>query len=225
MPKTDIHSRFTENGTRVPRCARAMRLRQVGRLMGAALGIVLLCGLDNNSPWHAVDVSGSVQPLVFRMTRASDGKEVTQADYRGRIVLLDFGYTNCPDYCPTTLANVVEILGRLGPLARRVRVLFTTVDPNRDTRPVLAQYVKYFGPYVDGLRGTPDELETLAGRYGAVYSVTPAAQNRPYEVTHTTVVYVFDGAGAARLRMTSLGSAKPDIDGVTADLRRLIEEK
>ncbi|HEX4152575.1 MAG TPA: SCO family protein [Steroidobacteraceae bacterium] len=190
----------------------------------SALGFLVLCGFSQSAPWHAIDVSGSVLPLLFRMTRAGDGKQVTQEDYRGRIVLLYFGYTNCPDYCPATMANVADILRRLGPLARRVRVLFIAVDPNRDTLPVLAQYVNYFGSQIDGLRGTPEELEALAGRFHAVYSVAAATKGHPYEVTHSSVIYVFDGTGTARLRMTSLGTSKPDIDGMTADLRRLIEE-
>ncbi|MGH8822292.1 MAG: SCO family protein, partial [Rhodoferax sp.] len=139
--------------------------------------------------------------------------------------LLYFGYTFCPDVCPATLANLAQILGQLGPDARQVRVLFVTVDPNRDTLAVLAAYVKNFAPQIDGLRGTPDQLASLARRYRLVYSVTPETKTHPYEVTHASAIYVFDRSGAARLLVPSLASATPDIAGIVLDLKRLIAEK
>ncbi len=185
----------------------------------------LLLASCSGEKWHSIDVSDSSPPLVFTMTHAPDGKTVSQADYRGHIVLLYFGYTNCPDVCPTTLANVADILKRLGPEADHIRMLFVTVNPNRDTLPILAQYVKNFAPQIDGLRGTPDQLAALARRYRILYSVTPAAGGHPYEVTHSSAIYVFDGTGAARLVIPSLATTKPDLAGTAADLRRLIEEK
>jgi protein SCO1/2 len=174
--------------------------------------------------WHALDVSDSSPSLAFAMTRASDGKQVTQADYRGRVVLLYLGYTFCPDVCPTTLSNIADALRRLGSDASAVRVLFVTVDPGRDTLPVLAEYAANFAPEIQGLRGTPDQLAALARRYRLVYSVTPGTGDHPYEVTHSSAIYVFDRSGAARLLVSSLGSAKPDIKGLAADLRQLIED-
>ncbi len=200
------------------------RRRALG-LVGAGLGLTLLAGCNGDPAWHSIDVSGSSPPLAFTMTRAADGNEVTQADYRGRIVMLYFGYTYCPDVCPTTLANVADILKRLGPAARDVRVLFVTVDPNRDTLPVLAQYVKNFAPQIDGLRGTADQLAALARRYRVVYSVSPATKDHAYEVTHSSAIYVFDRSGAARLLIPSLATPHPDIAGATADLKRLIAQK
>lgn len=200
-----------------------------GKLHRRALGLALaLCGGlalagCHESEFHSIDVAGSSPSLAFVMTRAGDDKAVTEADYRGKIVLLYFGYTFCPDVCPTTLTNIADILRKLGPEAQNVRVLFVSVDPDRDTLSVLADYAQNFGPHIDALRGTPDELAALARRYRVVYSVTPATQDHPYEVTHSSVVYVFDGTGAARLLIPSLDSGKPDIDGAAADLTRLIE--
>lgn len=199
--------------------------RRAFGLAGAGLCATLLAGCGDQAKWHSIDVSDSSPPLAFAMTRAADGKTVTPADYRGHIVLLYLGYTNCPDVCPTTLANVADVLKRLGPEADHVRVLFVTVDPDRDTPPILAQYVKNFAPQIDGLRGTPDQLAALARRYRLLYSVTPAAGDKPYEVTHSSAIYVFDGTGAARLLIPSLATTKPDLAGTAADLRRLIEEK
>jgi protein SCO1 len=195
------------------------RRRLAGLAAAGALGLLAGCG--DGRKWHAIDVSGSLPPLSLTMTRADDGKRVSAADYRGKIVLLYFGYTQCPDECPTTLANLARILHRLGRQARAVRVLFVTVDPKRDTAPVLSAYVRNFAPQIEGLRGTPDELAALARRYRVVYSVTPATPGHPYEVTHSAGIYVFDRRGAARLIIASLATAKPDIAGSTADLRRL----
>src|ERR1700675_2320944 len=96
------------------------------------------------------DISGVMPLLVFAMTRANDDAAVTAANYRGKAVLLYFGYTHCPDECPTTLANLGSALTRLGPDAEGVRVLFVTVDPARDTIPLLKSYVEAFAPRIDG---------------------------------------------------------------------------
>jgi protein SCO1 len=201
-----------------------MTRRRLGAVLASGVGLALLAGCGNGAKWHAIDISGSLPPLTLTMRRAGDGKTVTQADYLGKIVLLYFGYTNCPDACPTTLANIEDILAHLGRAARDIRVLFVTVDPNRDSAPVLAAYVKNFGAQLVGLRGTPDELAVLARRCRVVYSVTPATEDHPYEVTHSSAIYVFDRQGAARLLVASLASTTPDIAGTVADLRRLVAE-
>jgi protein SCO1 len=200
------------------------RRRAIG-VLGAGVGASLLAGCHDNAKWHAMNVTGTSPALAFAMMRASDGKEVTQADYRGKIVLLYFGYTNCPDICPTTLTNIDQILARLGTDAKPIDVLFVTVDPNRDTLKQLKSYAAAFGPHVEGLRGTPDQLAALTRRYRVVYSVTPATPDHPYEVTHSSAIYVFDATGAARLLIPSLATTKPDIAGTVADLKRLVEEK
>lgn len=202
-----------------------MTRRRLLGLIGAGLSLWPVAGCDKQSKWHAIDVSGSSPPLDFTATRANDAKEVTRQDYRGRIVLLYFGYTFCPDVCPTTLVNVDSVLAQLHSGADNVRLLFVTVDPNRDTDAVLAQYVKNFSPQIDGLRGTPDQIAALARRYRIFYSVKPQTKGHPYEVTHSSAIYVFDGTGAARLLIPSLASPDPDIAGTASDLERLIEEK
>ena len=192
-------------------------------LLRAAAGLpLLLAGCGKAHAWNAIDVNGTSPALSFRMRRASDGREITQAAYRGDIVMLYFGYTFCPDVCPTTLANVATVFKDLGREADRIRFLFVTVDPNRDTLPVLARYLANFGPHMVGLRGSPDQLAALARRYRLVYSVRPSPDPAKYEVTHSSAIYVFDETGAARLLIPSLATAPPDIAGTAADLRRLI---
>jgi protein SCO1/2 len=190
-------------------------------LAASVLGAPLLASCQSSAAWHGTDISGSLPALDFTMTRVSDGKVVHADAYRGKVVLLYFGYTFCPDLCPTTLQNLTLVLQKLGPLAGRVRVLFVTVDPNRDTPKVLEQYVSSFAPQTVGLRGTPDELAALAKRCRVAYSVTPAHDGQPYEVTHSSVVYAFDPAGKVRLLFSDLATPKPDLAGAEADLRRL----
>jgi protein SCO1 len=215
---------FESSETRRPPRPGLTRRQALGAA-GAGFGSLLLAGCKDDSKWHNMNVTGSSPALQFTLTRASDGREVTEADYQGKIVLLYFGYTNCPDVCPTTLFNIDQILKRLGPAAATIQVLFVTVDPNRDTLNQLKAYVSNFGPRVDGLRGTPDQLAALARRYRVVYTVSPATNTHPYEVTHSSAIYVFDTTGRARLLIPSLATTKPDIGGTVTDLRRLIEAK
>ncbi|WP_217482519.1 SCO family protein [Sphingomonas sp. CL5.1] len=193
--------------------------RSVARLLAASLMLMLASACARQTGWHNTVVTG-LPTLAFDMTRANDGKPVTAADYRGKVTLLYFGYASCPDICPMTLANVGQVLRRIGGDASAVRVLFATVDPDRDTLPVLRQYVAAFGPQVDGLRGDPDALAALARRYRVAYSVRPGPD---YEVTHSSGIYVFDRGGAARLLVSSLSTQDADVKGAAADLRRLVE--
>jgi len=189
----------------------------------ALVGALLLVGPPAQA-WNSDDMTGALPRLAFTMTRASDGKTVTAADYRGKIVLLYFGYTFCPDVCPTTLLNLTTMLKGMGKQAADVRVLFVTVDPNRDTLAALKQYTEAFAPQVVGLRGTPGQLANLAKRYRVAYSVTPATGDQPYSVTHSSAIYVFDQSGKIRLLISSMATATPDIDGATADLGRLVDQ-
>lgn len=190
----------------------------------AALLLLVLAGCTQDKSWHETDITGALPDLQFSMTRAKDDKAVTAADYRGKVTLLYFGYTFCPDICPTTMANVARILEGLGNHAKEVRVLFVTVDPDRDTLKILNQYTNAFAPQVDGLRGTADQLAALARRYRIAYSVKPSSDPTKYEVTHSSAIYVFDQKGTVRLLISSLGTAKPDIKGATEDIRRLLRE-
>ena len=145
------------------------------------------------------DISGVMPPLSFSMVRANDGVPVNAGAYRGKIVLLYFGYTHCPDECPTTLANLSVALNHVGPRAKDVRVLFVTVDPARDTIPILKRYVNAFAPQIQGLRGSDNAIAALARRYRVLYAVTPAAPGRAYDVMHSDSLFMFDRSGRARL--------------------------
>jgi protein SCO1/2 len=187
----------------------------------ATLTVALLLAACSKpqSSWHATDISGAMPPLGFQMTRANDGVAVSANDYRGKVTILYFGYTHCPDVCPTTLANLSEVLDKLGPRVDQVRVLFVTVDPDRDTGALMKGYVNSFAPQIDGLRGTADQLTALARRYRVAFSVTPDAPGHPYEVMHSNAVFFFDRDGRARLVSTDT----KDIDGTAADVKRLLD--
>jgi protein SCO1/2 len=192
--------------------------------LGGALAASPLVGRPPASEWHPKDIAGLVPPLAFTMTEAASQRTVTEAEFRGRIALLYFGYTFCPDVCPTTLTNLGDVVDRLGTLSDQVRVLFVTVDPRRDTLPVLRRYVALFASQVVGLRGTDDQLMILARRYRVLYSVTPATSGQTSQVSHSAGVFGFDRVGAARLLEPSMATAKPDIEGLAADLQRLLAE-
>jgi protein SCO1/2 len=183
-----------------------------------------LAGCSPAQRWHATDVSGSTPDLAFTMTRASDGRTVTADDYRGQIVLLYFGYTYCPDVCPLTLSHLAQALQQVKTAGQSVRVLFATVDPDRDDLKTLRDYTANFGPEFTGLRGSADELATLAKRYRIAYSVHADPDPTKYVVTHSSAIYVFDGQGKARLLITDLSTATPDIAGTAADLNRLVQQ-
>jgi protein SCO1/2 len=153
------------------------------------------CGQGELRP-GVTDVTGASPDLAFSMTRASDGAAVGAASYRGKVVIVYFGYTNCPDVCPATLANLTDALQKLGPRTAAVQVLFVTVDPARDTLAKLRQYTAAFDPHIDGLRGTPNELLRFARRYRVAYDVQTAPK---YEVMHSESVFFFDPQGHARL--------------------------
>jgi protein SCO1/2 len=167
------------------------------------------------------DIAGVMPPLHFSMTRANDGAAVNARSYRGKVTILYFGYTNCPDICPTTLSNLSLALQRLGAAAGNVRVLFVTVDPARDTMPVLKSYVGAFAPQTEGLRGSPDALADLARRYRVAYSVTPASPSRAYAVMHSNAVFFFDAEGHARL----VALSTDDIAALTADIEKLLRTR
>jgi protein SCO1/2 len=192
------------------------------RIFAAGLLVALVMVGSEAKAWNSTDMTGALPSLDFTMTRASDDKTVTSADFKGKVVLLYFGYTFCPDVCPTTLLDIATMLKTLGKDADDVRVLFVTVDPGRDTLPVLKRYTAAFAPQVIGLRGTPDQLATLAKRYRVAYSVQPASNGNPPEVTHGSAVYVFDRNGAIRLLFTGLAVPNAKLTGMAADLRQLV---
>jgi protein SCO1/2 len=172
------------------------------RFQAGTVALVLALGLSacgRETRAETTDIAGVMPSLAFSMTRANDDAGVTAADYRGKLVLLYFGYTHCPDICPTTLANLASALNRLGNGASHVRVVFVTVDPSRDTVPILKSYVESFSPRIDGLRGSANAVAALARRYRVIYRENHVGPGESYSVEHSASVFMFDGSGRARL--------------------------
>jgi protein SCO1/2 len=165
--------------------------------VGVGLGVMLCCSVL----WLGLTWMGRSATAVFELPSiggpfvltATDGSTVTDATYRGKILLVYFGYTTCPDACPTTLNSIAAALAELGPLADHIQPLFVTIDPKRDTREVLADYVKAFDPHIVGLTGTPDQIAAAAKAYGVYYAPYKTADAPDgYLMDHTSVVYVMN---------------------------------
>ena len=178
------------------------------RFQGAAvlwlLAISLLlagCQRSEPLPFKLTDISGHMPALDFKLTD-DQGKAVSGADYRGKVVLLYFGYTHCPDVCPLTLAQLHVVMQRLGTLADGARILFVSVDPTRDTPAVLHAYVNAFDPRAVGLTGDPRVIEALVKRYRSAFTREPASSDGNYEVSHSSAIYIFDRGGNARVLST-----------------------
>ena len=179
----------------------------------AALFLALMLAACGRSSFHMTDISGAMPRLDFKLTRAGDGATVTGQSYRGKVVILYFGYTNCPDICPATLANMAGVLNKVA--SKDVRLLFVSVDPNRDSAPRLNDYVHAFSPQFDGLRGSGEQLADVARRYRVAYSVNPKP---PYTVMHSNAVFFFDKTGRIRLVTTDT----TDADAIARDVKRLL---
>jgi protein SCO1/2 len=162
-------------------------------------GTLALSGCGPQTPkFDSSDVTGAGFGRDFALTD-STGKEHTLADFRGKAVVLFFGYTQCPDVCPTTLSTLAEAMKQLGPDAARVQVLFVTVDPERDTAELMSSYVAAFGPSFVGLRGDADAVARTAKEFKILYQKRPGKTPDSYTVDHSAGTFVFDPKGRLRL--------------------------
>lgn len=196
-----------------------MKLLRFARLASLLVISMLFaaCQPQQAAAWQLTDISGHMPDLSFQLTN-DQGKSVTAADYRGKVTLLYFGYTHCPDVCPLTLAHLHVVMQRLGKLADGAQILFVSVDPARDTAEALHAYVTAFDPHVVGLTGSPADIEALTKRYRAAFSREPDKAGGSYDVSHSSGIYIFDGSGKARLLATPTDSQ----DKLVHDLHLLL---
>jgi len=146
-----------------------------------------------------------------------NGRTVTEKDLKGKPFLVFFGYTNCPDFCPTTMFEISEVLRKLGPAADRTRALFITVDPERDTQAALKDYVSSFDPHITALTGEPEAIAAVAKAYRAYYRKVPL-KDGGYTMDHLVLVYLMDKDG----RFVSRFKLDRPVDEAAAELRKYL---
>lgn len=193
-------------------------------LLVAACAASLLAGCDRLSAliekkpsFQAVDITGADYGAALALSDA-DGKPRTMADFKGKLVVVFFGYTQCPDVCPTTMAEIAAVKKKLGADGERVQGVFVSVDPARDTPEVLKAYITAFDPSFVALRGTPEQTAAVAKSFKVFYQQVPGKEPGRYTMDHTAGAYVFDADGRVRLFVRY---GQP-IDAWTADLKQLL---
>ena len=184
-----------------------------------ALGsLVLAAGCDSGAKFKSTDITGAEYGKTLELTD-HHGKPRRLEDFRGKAVVVFFGFTHCPDVCPTTLAELAQAIKTLGPDAERVQVLFVSVDPERDTRDALAKYVPAFDPRFLGLYGDLEATRRVAKEFKIYFEKRKTGDS--YSVDHSAQSYVIDPQGRLRLfvRHDRISSDLPD------DLKTLLREK
>jgi protein SCO1/2 len=196
------------------------RLRLRGCLALLFLPAILLAACDTGPgkpAFKAIDITGAEYGRDFSLPDAN-GQVRTLADFKGKVTVVFFGYTQCPDVCPTTMIELAEVKKALGADGARVQGIFVSVDPERDTPEVLKAYVTNFSPDFVALRGTPEETAALAKHFKVFYSKVPGPTPTSYTIDHTAGSYVFDAQGKLRL-FTRYGTGA---EALTHDLKLLL---
>ena len=161
---------------------------------------LILTACSPKPEFKNIDITGSTAFGKDFSLVDPDGKVRTLADFKGKVVVMFFGYTQCPDICPTTLTEMQQVMTILGPQSDKVQVLFVTVDPERDTAAILKQYVPAFDPRFLGLRPTDDAaLEKIGKDFKIYYKKVPGNSPGSYTMDHTAGSYAFDPDGRLRL--------------------------
>jgi len=177
-----------------------MRLPAASIFHSLALAAVFIAaGCNSGQPsFQSTDITGADFGKAFVLTD-HNGKPRTLGDFRGQVVVMFFGYTHCPDVCPTTLAELAVAVKKLGPLGEKVQVLMVTVDPERDTPDLLAKYVIAFNPKFLALRGNADETARVAKEFKVIFQKVAGPRPENYSMDHSAGSYIFDRQGRLRL--------------------------
>ena len=212
------------SGRRARSSIRPLMMRMAFVLLAIAAGAALVHFLSGCAPpgksFHAQDISGADYARLDKLDGFTDhrGSRLASADFRGKTVVLFFGYTQCPDICPTTLATMQEAVRLLGPDGDRVQVLFVTVDPERDTQQVLAGYVPWFDPRFIGLRADPETTRKAAQSFKIFYARAAGGTALGYSIDHPADSFAYDPQGRLRLKIAHAASAQQIAD----DLGKLL---
>lgn len=178
-------------------------------------GAALLVGCTRAQSFHGMDLTGADWGRDFALADP-DGRTRTLADFRGRLVMLFFGFTHCPDVCPTALARAADVRRRMGVDGERLQVVFVTLDPERDTAELMRQYPAAFDASFLGLRADPAQTRKVADEFKVFYEKVPAGSS--YTLNHSALSYVFDSRGRLRLGLQPTLST----EDIVSDLRQLL---
>jgi len=183
--------------------------------------VATLAGCERSAApsFKAIDITGAEYARGFDLPDA-DGRRRTLADFKGKVTLVFFGYTQCPDVCPTTLLEIAAVRKALGADGARVQGVFVTIDPERDTPEVLKAYVDNFGAGFVALRGSMEETQAVAKAFKVYYAKVPGLAAGSYTMDHTAGSYVFDASGKVRL-FTRYGTGA---EALKHDLQLLLAE-
>ncbi len=187
-----------------------------------AAAVLPLAGCDKVAgpgAFKGIDITGADYANALDLTDA-DGKRRTLADFKGKVTLVFFGFTQCPDVCPTTMVELAEVKKALGADGARVQGVFVTIDPERDTAEVLKAYVTAFSPDFVALRGSAEETRATAKHFKVFYAKVPGKTEGSYTMDHTAGSYVFDAQGKVRL-FTRYGSGA---EALMHDLKLLLAQ-
>ncbi|MFZ2987121.1 SCO family protein [Ideonella sp.] len=185
----------------------------------ALVATLAACSPAGPASFKGIDITGAEYAKELKLADV-DGRERSLADFKGKVVVVFFGYVQCPDVCPTTLTELAAIKQQLGAQGKDVQSVFVTVDPERDTAEVLKAYMANFGPDFVALRGTPEQTQAAAKAFKVFYAKVPGKTESSYTVDHTAGSYLFDKAGRVRV-FSRYGSGA---EALTQDLKTLLAE-
>ncbi|MEO6364343.1 MAG: SCO family protein [Caldimonas sp.] len=174
-------------------------------------------GRSGKATFNATDITGAEFARRLELPDA-DGRARSLSDWKGKVTVVFFGYTQCPDVCPVTLAEMAQIRKSLGADGQRIETVFVTVDPERDTPELLKAYVANFGPGVTALRGTAEQTAAAAKEFKVFYAKSPGKTPGSYTMDHSAASFVFDASGRVRLYVPYGGDPKL----FAADLKQLL---
>jgi protein SCO1/2 len=195
----------------------AIQFIAAGAVLASAAGLLSACS-EAKPQFSSVDVTGASYAKDFELTD-HNGKVRHLADFKGKVVVMFFGYTQCPDVCPTTMAELAEVKKALGADGDRLQGIFVTVDPARDTPEVLKGYMENFDPTFLALYTTPEKLETLAKDFKVYYKRVNGQTPTSYTMDHSAGSYIYDTQGNLRL-FTRYGSGAKVL---AADIQLLLK--
>ena len=187
------------------------------KLTLALLLLVVLQSCAKPVSWHATNITGKMPDLAFSLV-GPDGSNIQADALLGKPALIFFGFTSCPDVCPTTLTRLGAILKTMQSTSEDIQVVLVTVDPSRDTPEKMQSYTESFGPWLLGVTGPEAALESLRKSYGVYAAMESSDDKGTYNVMHSTAIFAFDRKGRARLLISDIS----DSDAVISDLKQLI---